>query len=193
MPYGGVDLVVVGSSWGGMRALSILLPGLPADLDAAVVLAQHRSANSTARLAALLQRHAALPVDEVEDKDPIEPGRVYLAPPDYHVLVEPGCCSLSLDERVQYSRPSVDVLFESAADSYGRRVAAVVLTGANADGAEGMRRVRAAGGVTIVQDPTDAEQTAMPAAALATGAADKVLALSAIAPYLVRLCGRRDR
>jgi len=184
--------VVVGSSWGGMRALATLLGGLPHDLDAAVVLAQHRGVTSTGALATALQSHSALPVAEVEDKDPIEPGRVYLAPADYHVLVERGWCSLSVSERVQYSRPSVDVLFESAADSYGGVVAAVVLTGTNADGAEGLLRVRKAGGVTIVQDPADAEQAAMPAAAIATGAADKVLPLSDIAPLLVRLCGRLD-
>jgi two-component system chemotaxis response regulator CheB len=185
---GRVDLIVIGCSWGGLKALGVVLGGLPRGLSAAVVLAQHRAATSTEALAAALRRHARAPVHEVNDKDPIEPGAIYLAPPDYHLLVEPGVFGLSIDEPVQFSRPSVDVLFESAADAYGRRVAAVVLTGANADGAAGLRAVKRAGGITIVQEPATAEQSAMPQAALATGAADRVLALAEIAPFLVELC-----
>jgi two-component system chemotaxis response regulator CheB len=186
---GRVDLIVVGCSWGGLKALGVVLGGLPASLPAAVVLAQHRAATSTEALAAALRRHARAPVHEVEDKDPVEPGAIYLAPPDYHLLIEPGgVFGLSVDRPVQFSRPSVDVLFESAAQAYGPRVAAVVLTGANADGANGLRAVKRAGGITVVQDPDTAEQPAMPEAALATGAADKVLPLPEIAPFLVELC-----
>jgi two-component system chemotaxis response regulator CheB len=189
---GAIDLVAIGSSWGGLRAVSVILSGLPTDLGAAVVVAQHRSATSTTALARVLEAHGGLPIREVEDKDLIEPGCIYLAPADYHVLVELGSFSLSLAARVQYSRPSIDVLFESAADSYGRRVLAVVLTGANEDGADGLRRVRAAGGLTVVQDPAAAESPIMPAAAVATGAADKVLPLAEIAPFVVQVCGRRS-
>jgi two-component system chemotaxis response regulator CheB len=187
------ELVVVGASWGGLKALRTLLAGLPADLDAAVVVAQHRAPRSTDGLSRLLQQHGPLPVCEVEDKMAIAPGNVYLAPPDYHVLVERGKegrghLSLSLDERVQFSRPSVDVLFESAARAYHERVAAVVLTGANEDGAAGLRAVKRGGGFTVVQDPANAESPTMPQAAIASGAADKVLPLSEIAAFLVELC-----
>ena len=187
------ELIVVGASWGGLKALSTLLSGLPHDLDAAVVVAQHRAPKSTEGLSRLLQQHGPLPVCEVEDKMAIATGNVYLAPPDYHVIVErekggEGHLGLSLDDRVQFSRPSVDVLFESAAAAYQACVAAVVLTGANADGAAGLRSVKQSGGFTIVQDPETAESPVMPEAAIASGAADKVLPLSQIAAFLVELC-----
>lgn len=185
---GRVELIAIGASWGGLKAVGTVLSGLPANLDAVIVVAQHRAATSTAALSDVLQRSSALPVCDLDDKETMARGHVYLAPPDYHVLVEPGHLSLSLDERVQYSRPSIDVLFESAARSYGAGMAAVVLTGANADGADGLRAVKRAGGVTIVQDPDTAEIRIMPEAAIASGAADKVLALSDIAAFLVELC-----
>jgi two-component system chemotaxis response regulator CheB len=121
------------------------------------------------------------------------PGAVYLAPPDYHLLVEPGSLALSLDVRVQFARPSIDVLFESAADVYGRGVIGVVLTGANEDGAAGLRYVRARGGFAIVQDPVTAEREEMPRAALAAGEVDRVLPLARIAPTLVELSRERLR
>ena len=111
---------------------------------------------------------------------------MYLAPPDYHVLIEPGRIALSIDEPVSYSRPSIDVLFESAADVYGPRVVAVLLTGANADGSKGLVRVKAAGGYAIVQDPSTAESPEMPAAGIASVPVDRVLPLEQIAAELVR-------
>ncbi|MDP8942755.1 MAG: chemotaxis protein CheB [Actinomycetota bacterium] len=186
------DLVVVGSSWGGLDAVGQLLAGLPPGFAAAVAIAQHRSPGfEDGTLAALLGARGALAVREAEDKDPIEPGRAYLAPADYHLLVDPEGFALSIDEHVQYSRPSVDVLFESAADAYGERAVAVVLTGANADGAAGVEAVRARGGVAIAQDPDGAERAEMPRAAIATGAVERVLPLPEIAPFLVELCGVR--
>ena len=185
----GVELVVVGASWGGMRAIGDVLCDLPSNFPPAIAVAQHRGVTSTGGLAHVLQRRSKLPVVDADDKEHIEPGRVYLAPADYHLLVEPGSFALSVDARVQYSRPSIDVLFESAADSYGQRVVGVLLTGANEDGADGLAAIRRAGGFTIAQDPATAESPAMPAAAIAAGAADKVLPLSAIAPFLVELCG----
>lgn len=182
-------VVVVGASWGGLKAMGTLLHGLPASFRCAVVVAQHRAPSSTEALAHVLQHQSVLPVREVDDKDLIEPGAVYLAPPDYHLLVEDGHFGLSLAERVQYSRPSIDVLFESAASTYGSGVAAVVLTGANEDGAAGLAAVKRAGGLTVVQDPSTAESAVMPNAAIASGAADKVLPLDDIAPFLVELCG----
>jgi two-component system, chemotaxis family, protein-glutamate methylesterase/glutaminase len=166
-----------------------VLGGLPARSPAAIAIAQHRSADSPEpaladRLAAL----SALPVTEPSDKDPILPGQAYVAPADYHLLVESGSFALSTDERVQHSRPSIDVLFESAADAYGSRLIGVVLTGASEDGAAGLARVRERGGLTIVQDPETAQRRTMPEAAIAAGAAQGVLPLAEIAPLLVELC-----
>ena len=127
---------------------------LPAETDAAVVVAQHRKADAVeGGLAGLLGHRAHLPVADANDKTSIEPGHVYLAPPDYHLLVQPGYFSLSTDDRVHFARPSIDVLFESAADAYRERLVGVILTGANADGAAGLARIKRAGGVAVVQDP----------------------------------------
>ena len=183
-------LVAIGSSWGGLDALGELLAGLPDGFPAAVAIAQHRAADSQdGALAGLLARVSAIPIRDAEDKDAILPGNGYLAPPDYHLLVEEDGFALSVDERVRHARPSVDVLFESAADVYGERLVAVVLTGANDDGADGVRAVKARGGATIAQDPDEAERAEMPAAAIATGAVDRVLPLGRIAPALAELCG----
>jgi two-component system, chemotaxis family, protein-glutamate methylesterase/glutaminase len=183
-------LVVVGCSWGGLDALRALLAGLPHDLDAAMVVAQHRGASSPSALVDILSRSSPMPVREVNDKEPIETGVVYLAPADYHLLVEPENFALSVDERVQFARPSVDVLFESAADAFGGRVIAVILTGANEDGADGVRRVKDAGGYVVVQQPETAVRRSMPDAALATGAVDQAVTLDELAPLLVERCGR---
>jgi two-component system chemotaxis response regulator CheB len=184
------EIVAVGASWGGLRALERLLSGLPDDFPPAIVIAQHRSPDVRPHgLSGLLERHARRPVVEAADKDPIERGRIYLAAADYHLLVEPGHFGLSLDDRVQYARPSVDVLFESVADAYRERAVGVVLTGANRDGATGLARIKQLGGVAIVQDPEEAEAHTMPAAALRATEADAVLALSEIAPFLIGLCG----
>jgi two-component system, chemotaxis family, protein-glutamate methylesterase/glutaminase len=131
----GYDIVVVGTSWGGLQALSALLRALPADFALPVAVVQHRSRDAASLLAELLQDHTPHIVCDVEDKEAIAPGHVYLAPPDYHLMVEHGHFSLSVDPLVRYSRPSIDVLFETAAESYGAGTVGVVLTGANEDGA----------------------------------------------------------
>lgn len=185
----GYDLIAVGASWGGLHALSELLRGLPDELDAAVVVAQHRSPKSPpGGLEALLQDHTKRPVVQTSDKEPILPRHVYVAPPNYHLLVEPGFFALSTEGRVTYARPSVDVLFESAADAYRERVIGIVLTGANEDGAAGLRRIKQVGGVAIVQDPRTAAMRLMPDAALAATAADAVLPLSEMGDFLYGLC-----
>ncbi len=182
-------IIVVGGSWGGLRAVRCVLEPLGADLDAGVVVVLHRLAGAQRHgLAQLLQGSCALPVSEVDDKDELVPGRVYVAPTDYHLLVEPGGFALSTDERVQHSRPSIDIALESAADACGAAVVGVILTGANADGAEGLARVKRRGGVAVVQDPADAERRTMPDAALAATEVDATLRLSEIGPYLVELC-----
>jgi len=158
-------LVVFGASWGGLHALSAIVRELPADLPAAVAIVQHRSKDSGGLLAELLREETRLPVVEVEDKEPIRRGRIYVAPPDYHLLVDDGVFSLSVDAAVRYSRPSIDVTMASAADAYGERTLAVVLTGANDDGARGARYVVDRGGQALVQDPASAEVRTMPEAA----------------------------
>src|SRR3954454_8085451 len=156
----------MGASWGGLEALERVLGDLPADLDAAVAVAQHRSAgDGSGGLATLLGRHCQMPVEDANDKTAIEPAHVYLAPPDYHLYVEGDGFALSVDEAVLYSRPSIDVLFESASEVYRERVVGVVLTGANEDGAAGLARIHRRGGYAIVQNPVEAERSEMPRAA----------------------------
>lgn len=187
----GSRLVVVGVSAGGLQALGVLLGGLPADFPLPLAIVQHRSKESSA-LCELLQDRSALPVSEVLDKQPIEPGHVYLAPPDYHLLVENGHFSLSVDEPVGFSRPSIDLTFGSAADAYGRGGVGVVLTGANHDGARGLRRIVDAGGRAVVQDPATADSASMPRAALAAVAEATVLPLAEIAAHLSSLGAERE-
>jgi two-component system chemotaxis response regulator CheB len=179
------DIVVVGTSAGGLRALEAVLGALPAQFAIPIVAAAHRSRESEL-FVSVIQGMISLPIREAEDKEPLTAPGVYLAPPDYHLLLEPGGLALSVDDPVSFSRPSIDVLFESAADVYGAGVLAVLLTGANHDGSRGLARVRAAGGVAIVQDPKTAESPEMPFAAIASGAVDTVLPLGEIAGELVR-------
>jgi two-component system, chemotaxis family, protein-glutamate methylesterase/glutaminase len=183
------DLVVVGSSWGGLHAVGRLLSDLPHDLDPPVVIAQHRHPDShPGTLQHLLQRQTGRPVVEAEDKLAIEPRHVYLAPPDYHLLVERGSFALSVDDRVRHARPSIDVLFESAAYAYGDRVVGIILTGANDDGARGLAKIKELGGVALIQDPAAATKREMPDAAIATTAADAILPLEEIGAYVHELC-----
>jgi two-component system chemotaxis response regulator CheB len=183
-PGVGYDLVVVGTSWGGLAALRTLVSGLPDSFQMAVTLVQHRHKDSDHLLRTLLQERSHLEVCEVEDKMPLQHGRIYVAPPDYHTLVEPGHFALSTDAPVRYSRPSIDVTFSSAADSYAHRTVGVVLTGANADGSEGLRRISDRGGLAIVQDPESAESRLMPAAARRAVPRARVMSLEGIVAYL---------
>lgn len=183
------QIVTIGSSWGGLGALKTVLGDLPGDFPLPIVIAQHRSAGSRDKgLAAYYDERCQLSVRTVEDKQPIETGRVYFAPPDYHLMIERGFFELSVDDRVQFSRPSADVLFESAVDAYGSGVIGVILTGANADGAAGLCCIKEKGGFTIVQDPASAERADMPLAAIdAVGDPDAILSLGEVAAYLVKL------
>jgi two-component system, chemotaxis family, protein-glutamate methylesterase/glutaminase len=184
----------MGASWGGLAALERVLGGLPRDFDTPIAIAQHRSADGgSTSLARLLASHSTRPVTDVEDKQPIERGRVYLAPPDYHLYVDEDGFALSVDDAVLYSRPSIDVLFESAADHYRERLIAVVLTGANEDGAHGIAVVKRLGGYTIVQNPVEAERSEMPRAAMRAIDPHKVLSLDAIPSELAALASTPDR
>ena len=185
MSAGRPQAVVIGSSAGALEALSSILPALPAGFTLPVIGVVHLPSDRRSILAELLQRKCLVQVREAEDKEPIEVGTVYLAPPDYHLLVETDkSLSLSSDEPVLFSRPSIDVLFESAADAYGCGLTGIVLTGANQDGAKGLRAVVAAGGAAIVQNPRGAFAAAMPEAAIEMCPSAQILSLDAIAHYL---------
>jgi len=182
---GRYGLVVMGTSTGGLHALTRLLAALPARYSLPIVIVQHRSKDSDERLPALLQVASRLPLREAEDKEPLRSPGVYLGPPDYHLLVEPESLALSTEEVVTYSRPSIDVLFESASYAFGSAVIAVLLTGANQDGTRGLSQIKARGGYVIVQDPASAESDFMPRHAVKHVAVDRVLPLEKIAAELV--------
>lgn len=177
---------MVGASFGGFEALKVVLGALPAEYPVPVAIVQHQGSPG-AGLATLLQRYTALVVMDAEDKDDLLPGIAYVAPPGYHLLVEPGSVALSVDPPVSHARPSIDVLFESAADVYGPTAIGVILTGTGQDGAIGLARIKQRGGRTIVQDPASATRGAMPAAALANTRVDWTLPLELIGPRLVEL------
>jgi two-component system chemotaxis response regulator CheB len=181
-------LIVIGTSLGGFKALQTLLGKLPAHFPLPLAIVQHRSPGYESLLAQLLQESCALPIEEAEDKTTMQPGKIYLAPAGYHLLAERGYFSLSTEAPVQYSRPSIDVLFDSASASYGSQVVGVILTGANRDGARGGANLKKRGGWLVVQEPATAESKIMPEAALALAPADRVLAVDEIASHLVTLC-----
>jgi two-component system chemotaxis response regulator CheB len=181
------EIVVIGTSFGGLSALQILLPALAKDFAVPIVIVQHRGKDLD-NLCEFLQKHSVLPITEPNDKDQIAPGRVYLAPRDYHLLIERNGFALSTEGPVGYARPSVNVLFESAADVYQEHVVGVILTGANTDGARGLAKIKSYGGMCIVEDPAGAVSRGMPEAAIAATKVDAVLPLSEIAPFLNQLC-----
>jgi two-component system chemotaxis response regulator CheB len=184
---GAPRIVVIGTSWGGFNALSRIVDALPPDFRLPIVVVQHRGRDSDETMASILQSRCKRPVREAEDKDPIQPGNVYIAPPDYHLLVDDGFLALSTDEPVAFSRPSIDVLFESAADVFGDGVVGVLLTGANQDGTRGLARIKAAGGYVVVQDPATAEVRVMPESAIAHVEVDVVAPLERIGAVLVEV------
>jgi two-component system chemotaxis response regulator CheB len=180
-----IEAVMIGASAGALEALSVILPALPAGLQLPILIVVHLPPDRKSVLAGLFQDKSTLNIREPEDKEPVRRGAVYFAPPDYHLLVEKDrTIALSSDEPVLYSRPSVDVLFESAADAYGAGLAAVVLTGASQDGAKGLAAVMAAGGCGVVLDPEEAYAAAMPRAAIARCPDARILSLAEIARWL---------
>lgn len=171
-----IDAVVVGASAGGVEVLSALLAALPAGCPVAFFIVMHIPRERPSLLPEVFGMRCALPVKEAEDKEPVQPGTVYFAPPDYHLLLDRGpALALSSDEPVHFSRPSIDVLFESAADIYGERLLGLILTGANQDGAAGLAAVGRSGGRTVVQDPDSAAVAYLPQAALQQGPVDFIL------------------
>ncbi len=187
----GYDIVAIGASWGGLHAVGTVLTGLGPGFGASVVVAQHRSPHEDKGiLPELLSRRSGMPVADGSDKDALLAGRVIVAPAGYHLLVEDGRVELSCEDMVQFSRPSIDVLFQSVAEEYGSRAIGVLLTGANADGACGLAAIAQRGGHTIVQDPATSERPEMPRAALEAMTPDAVLALDDIAAHLQSVCGQ---
>ena len=185
------EAVVIGSSAGALEALSVILPALPARFGLPLIVVVHVPADKPSLLAELFRARCRVAVREAEDKEPIRDGTVYFAPPDYHLLVESErTLSLSVDEPVLYSRPSIDVLFESAADAYGSGLIAIILSGANHDGARGIKAVVESGGVAVIQSPEEAFSRAMPEAAMAACPNARVLPLSGIAAYLREVSDR---
>ncbi len=181
-------LVTIGTSLGGLNALLTVVRQLPADLPVPLVVVQHRGTAADTGLIDLLQENTALRVVEADDKALLEPGTVYVAPPDYHLLVEDReSLALSTEGPVLCARPSIDVLFQSAADAYGEALVGVLLTGASADGAAGLARIKSRGGRVIVQDPATAECATMPSAGIAATAVDYVVPLERIGEHLVSL------
>jgi two-component system, chemotaxis family, protein-glutamate methylesterase/glutaminase len=178
------QIVAMGASLGGLEALSQLLGALPADFGCPIVLVQHRRPDTEPFLTHLLSRRSSLPVSEPDDKEPLLSGHVYVAPANYHLLVDRGILALSTDPPVFFARPSIDVLFESVADAYGEGAIGVMLTCSNEDGALGCKSIKSAGGRVLVQDPETAQSPIGPSAAIRITAVDGILDLPAIAARL---------
>lgn len=185
-------MIVIGGSLGGCDALREILTHLPADFGLPIAVVLHRHRESRDLLVPVVQRNCLLPVTEAEDKEPIKAGRVYLCPADYHLLIDHGCFALSTDEAVNFARPSIDVLFESAAEWQRQNVAAVILTGSGSDGARGAQRVKEYGGTVFVQDPKDAEGPWMPTAAVEATRTPFVMTLAEITQALIGLAAHRQ-
>lgn len=184
-----IDAIVIGGSAGAIKALLRILPGLPADYPLPIMIVVHMPELFESRLPHIFNQYMNLPAQQASDKAPIQGGKVYFAPPGYHLLVEGNhCFSLSCEEPLHFSRPSIDILMASAADTYGPKLAGILLTGANQDGAEGMAHIHAAGGLTIVQDPQEAEMPTMPSAAIKLSQPDFILNLDEI----IRLLNLRE-
>ncbi|HEX6429102.1 MAG TPA: chemotaxis protein CheB [Niastella sp.] len=180
------DAIVIGASAGGLYAMISILQPLPANYPIPIIVVQHRAKDERSLLEEVLQQKCQIRIKQADEKEEIQPGTVYFAPPNYHLLVENnGTFSLSYDVPVNYSRPSIDVLFETAADVFKQRLLGIILTGANKDGAEGMKRIRTLGGITIAQDPGTADYPEMPQAAISIRAIQHILTPEEIGSFLL--------
>jgi two-component system chemotaxis response regulator CheB len=182
------EAIVIGTSIGGLKALQELLAPLPDDFALPIIVVQHRPPAPNDFFTFSLNEACQLTVKEAEEKEPVKPGVVYLAPANYHLLVEADkTLSLSIDAKVYYSRPSIDVLFETASEVYRSGLIGVILTGANDDGTIGLKKIKEKGGLAIVQDPTTAEVETMPLSAIRTNSVDKILPPAEIPLFLIQL------
>ncbi|GAB3566911.1 chemotaxis protein CheB [Spirosoma luteolum] len=180
-------VVVIGGSTGSIEVLLQVLPALPAPLPCTLIIVVHRRNTADSTLASLFTMRSAVPVNEVDDKDPVEAGHIYLAPADYHLLVETDhTFSLDDSEKVNYSRPSIDVTFESAAAVYGPALTGILLSGANADGTRGLAMIRQRGGLTLAQQPESAQVGFMPQQAIRQQVVDRVVSIDEIIAELIR-------
>lgn len=185
--------VVIGGSAGGMQALSAILPTLPVDFTLPIAIVLHIQEGSPGYLASYFNNRCALQVKEANDKEPLEWGTIYIAPAGYHLLIEcDKTLALSVDAPVLFSRPSIDVLFESAADAYGDGLIGVILSGASSDGSQGLKKIKELGGVTIAQNPNDSEVDFMPKAAIGATTIDHILTRNEIGTFLTKI-NRRDQ
>jgi two-component system chemotaxis response regulator CheB len=182
------EAIVIGVSSGGMNALKIIASGLPANFSIPIIIVQHLSAHSDSQWIKLLNEKSALDIKEADEKEGIEKGKIYIAPPNYHLLIERDkTFSLTIDERVNFARPSIDVLFESAAEAYKNKLIGMVLTGSNHDGTKGIKRIKEYGGLTIIEDPKTAASPYMPKSAMNAIESDYILSLDDIVPLLIKM------
>ena len=184
------EAIVIGASAGGMKAIQAVLEPLGDNFAASIVIVLHMSPKSDNFICKFLNESCGLIVKEAEEKEKIEGGRVYISPPNYHLLIERDrTISFTVEEKVSYSRPSIDVLFESAAEAYGSRLIGLILTGGNSDGSKGLKKIKELGGITIVQNPFTAEANLMPGSAINTVDVDYILDLEKIGYKLFELAG----
>jgi len=184
------EAIVIGVSSGGMITLNTILRHLPSDFALSIIIVQHQHPESDDFIAKFLDAKCSLTVKQADEKESILPGVIYIAPPNYHLMIEEDrTFSLTIDKRVHYARPSIDILFETAADVFGEKLVGIILTGANKDGSHGLRKIKESGGLTIVQDPDTAEVDTMPKAAIASTKIDYILPLEKIGPFICTLYG----
>ena len=182
------EAIVIGVSSGGMKAMKIIFSHLSKGFKTPIIIVQHISAHSDSNWIQLLNDAYNVDIKEADEKELIENGKVYFAPPNYHLLIEKDkTFSLTIDERVNYARPSIDVLFESAAEAYKNKVIGIILTGSNNDGTNGIKRIQECGGLAIVQDPKTAEAAYMPISAISAIQPDYILSLEDIIKLLIKL------
>jgi len=182
------EAIVIGVSSGGLNAMKIIFSLLPKKFSIPIIIVQHIGSNSENRWIKLLNEKSNIELKEADEKERIEKGKVYIAPANYHLLIERNkTFTLTIDERVNYARPSIDVLFETAAEAYQKKIIGVVLTGSNNDGTKGLQRIKECGGLTIVQDPDTAESCFMPASAIASFKPDHILPLEEIVKLLIEI------
>jgi two-component system chemotaxis response regulator CheB len=182
------EAIVIGVSSGGLNAMKIMFSLLPKDFNTPIIIVQHVSPRSDSQWIKILNSQSNLIIKEADEKENIEKGKVYIAPPNYHLMIEKDkTFSLTIDERVNFARPSIDVLFESAAEAYKSKLIGVILTGSNHDGTNGIKRIKECGGLTIVQNPETAESASMPAAAIAVMQPDHILPLERIINLLIQI------
>jgi len=187
------EAIVIGVSSGGMNAMKVMFSLLPKEFNTPIIIVQHISSQSENLWIRLLNDKSNIYIKEADEKESIEQGKVYIAPPNYHLLIERDkTFSLTVDERVNFARPSIDVLFESAAEAYKNKLIGVILTGSNNDGTNGLKRIKEYGGLTIVQDPATAESSYMPASAIAVVQMDYILTLENIIKLLIKIDAQKE-